>query len=49
MMAATIGSFIGSYVPGLWGDTSFLSMSGVIFTAIGGFAGIWLAYKLLQN
>lgn len=41
----TIGTFVGAYVPLLWGDSSF-SMSSVIFSAIGGVGGIWLGYKL---
>lgn len=40
-----VGSTIGGFIPSLWG-ADFLSMSSVIFTAIGGFAGIWLGYKL---
>jgi dipeptide/tripeptide permease len=41
----SIGSFLGGLIPTLWGDDVF-SMSSVIFTAIGGFTGIWLAYKV---
>ena len=40
-----VGSAIGSYIPLLWGDDLF-SISSVIFTAIGGIAGIYIAYKL---
>ena len=43
----TIGSAIGGYLPNLWGD-SFLSMTSVILTAVGGLAGIWVGYKLNQ-
>lgn len=43
----TIGSIIGGYVPSLW-DANLFSLSSIIFTAIGGFAGIWLGYKISQ-
>lgn len=40
-----VGSTVGGFIPTLWGD-SFMSMSSVIFTAIGGFLGIWLGWKI---
>jgi len=40
-----IGSAIGGYIPVLWGD-SFLSLSSVILTAVGGILGIWLGFKI---
>ena len=40
-----IGSTAGGYIPVLWGD-SFLSMTSVILTAIGGFLGIYLGFKI---
>jgi hypothetical protein len=40
-----VGSTIGSYIPVLWGD-GFLSISSVIFSTIGGAAGIYFGYKL---
>ncbi|MBI3573536.1 hypothetical protein HY090_00610 [Candidatus Kaiserbacteria bacterium] len=40
-----VGSAIGGFIPSLWGGDIF---SSVIFTAVGGFAGIWLAYKVGQ-
>jgi hypothetical protein len=42
----TAGTIVGSYIPNLWGDTSLLSLSSVIFSALGGFSGIWIGYKL---
>lgn len=42
-----IGSAIGGYFPLLWGDSVF-SFSSVILTAIGGFLGIWVGFKLGQ-
>jgi len=40
-----IGSAIGGWIPSLW-NAGMFSFSGVIFTAIGGFAGIWLGFQL---
>ncbi len=40
-----IGSMVGGCVPLLWGAGVF-SMSSIIFTAIGGFIGIWFAYRM---
>lgn len=48
MFGMIVGSIIGSYVPALWGDGTF-SFWGIVTTAIGGFLGIYLAYKLTQN
>lgn len=42
-----VGSSIGGFIPNLWG-ASFLSFSSVLLTAIGGFAGIWLGFKMSQ-
>jgi hypothetical protein len=43
-----IGSFIGGYIPALWGDSAF-SMASVLCSALGGFAGIYLGFKLGQR
>ncbi len=40
-----VGSTVGGFIPGLWGAGMF-SFSGVVFSALGGFAGIWLAFKM---
>ena len=40
-----IGSTAGGFVPMLWGD-SMLSISSIIFSTIGGVAGIILGFKL---
>ena len=44
----TMGSFIGGYVPVLWG-AGLLSFTSVIGNAIGGLLGIWITYKLTQG
>lgn len=48
MLAMTVGSFLGSYVPLLWGSTDTVSMSSVLCAAAGGLLGIYGAYRLLQ-
>lgn len=42
---AFIGGLIGSFIPSLWGAGQF-SMSSLVFFMIGGFFGIWIAYRL---
>ena len=44
-VGATIGSFIGSFVPSLWG-ADMLSMSSLIFGSLGAVIGIYLGYKI---
>lgn len=46
-LGMTAGGFIGSFVPDLWGAGEF-SFASIIFSAIGGFLGIWLGFKLSQ-
>lgn len=43
-----IGSTIGGFIPTLWGD-SFLSLSSVLLTAVGGIAGIYAGFKFSQQ
>jgi hypothetical protein len=40
-----IGSIIGGYIPVLLG-MSFLSMWGLVTSAIGGIIGIWIGMKI---
>jgi hypothetical protein len=40
-----IGSVAGSFIPELWGS-GVLSISSVIWSGLGGAAGIWIGYKL---
>ena len=40
-----IGSAIGGFIPGIWGDGAF-SFASVIGNAVGGVLGIWLGFKL---
>lgn len=44
-LCATFGTFAGSYVPVLWGASSFSTIS-LVFGGLGGVVGIWLGIKL---
>jgi hypothetical protein len=39
------GSIVGGLVPELWGGSAFGGMS-LLFSAVGGFAGLWLGARL---
>ncbi len=41
-----IGSTLGSLLSSLWGG-GFFSISGVVFGAVGGFIGLYIAYKIM--
>ncbi len=45
MLFLVVGSILGGLMPSLWGEGSF-SISSIIFTALGGLAGIFLGYKI---
>ncbi|MCR4284276.1 MAG: hypothetical protein NUV64_03125 [Parcubacteria group bacterium] len=40
-----IGSFVGGYIPALWGG-GLLSMSSVLLSAVGASIGAWIGYRL---
>jgi len=40
-----IGSTVGGFIPNLWG-AGLLSYSSVVLSAVGGFIGLWLVYKM---
>ena len=44
-IGGSVGGFIASFIPSLWGAGQ-LSLSAVVFFMIGGFLGIWIAYRL---
>jgi len=47
MVFMIIGSVIGGYLPLIFGASVF-SISSILTSALGGFLGIWLGYKLLN-
>ncbi len=40
-----VGTTLGTFVPILWGGSE-LSFSSIIWSAIGGFVGIYIAYQM---
>ncbi len=42
-----VGSTIGAFVPDLWGASAF-SLSSILWSAIGGIAGVWVGYRISQ-
>ncbi|MCX6800412.1 MAG: hypothetical protein NT091_04685 [Candidatus Falkowbacteria bacterium] len=44
MLSMILGSTIGGYLPTFFGASSF-SMTSILFSFVGGMAGIWLSVK----
>ena len=44
-LCAGLGTFLGGYVPSLWGGSP-LSLASVVCGALGGVAGVWLGARL---
>ncbi len=42
-----VGSTLGGFVPTLW-HAGMFSLWGVIFSTVGGIAGIWLTWRMMQ-
>jgi hypothetical protein len=42
-----IGSYAGGYIPSLW-NAGMFSIWGILLSAVGGIAGIWLAFKMSE-
>lgn len=45
MVSVLVGSTVGGFVPSLWG-AGMLSVAGVLFSIVGGIAGIWVGAKV---
>lgn len=45
MIAVLVGSTLGGLVPSLWG-AGMLSVAGVVFSVLGGVAGIWAGARI---
>lgn len=48
MLGMMAGSILGGYVPVMFGVSAF-SFTSIIFSAVGGIAGIYIAYKLSNH
>jgi hypothetical protein len=46
-LCATVGLFVGSYIPLLWGASSFAPIT-LLTGAVGGIAGIWAGLRLVD-
>jgi hypothetical protein len=46
-ICVTAGMLFGGYVPVLWGASSF-SVSSLLFSALGGAAGVWAGVRLMD-
>jgi len=44
-LCAGLGTFLGGYVPSLWGGSP-LSLVSVVCAALGGIAGVWFGARL---
>lgn len=42
-----VGSLVGAYIPGIWG-AGFLSISSIVFSAIGAIVGIFVGLKFTE-
>jgi len=47
MLGMVIGSFIGGFVPSLFG-ADMLSFTGLFASGIGAVLGVWLAYRITR-
>jgi hypothetical protein len=45
MICASLGMFVGGYLPLLWGASAF-SPASLLLAALGGVAGIWAGVRL---
>jgi hypothetical protein len=44
-LGAIVGSTLGGFLPALW-HASMFSVSGLLFSTIGGLVGIWAGWKI---
>jgi hypothetical protein len=47
-LCGMLGMFVGGYVPTLWGASSF-SLSSLLFSGVGGVAGVWFGVRFADN
>ncbi len=48
IIGATVGGLLGGYIPAIWGNNDLFSVVSIIWSLIGGLAGIWLGYKCYE-
>ena len=46
-LCAGFGSIVGGYLPELWGASGF-GLTSLLFSVVGGVAGIWLALRIVD-
>lgn len=46
---ALVGGIAGAYIPQLWGDDDMFGGMSILFSTIGGIAGIVLGYMLARR
>ncbi len=46
-LCAGFGTVVGGYLPELWGASGF-SLTSLLFSVVGGVAGIWLGLRLVD-
>ena len=47
-LCAVVGMTMGGFVPELWGAGSF-SLSSLLFSGVGGVAGVWFGARLAEG
>ena len=48
LITTGLGGVIGGYIPTLWSSSPF-SISSLLLSAAGGFLGIYVGYKIVNN
>ena len=46
-MCATFGMLVGGFVPTMWGASS-LGLQSLLFSGVGGVAGIWAGLRIAE-
>ena len=46
-LCAGFGTVVGGYLPELWGASGF-GLTSLLFSVVGGVAGIWLALRIVD-
>jgi len=46
-LCASFGTIAGGYLPELWGASGF-GLASMLFSVVGGIAGIWLGVRIID-